>query len=167
MSYQEYHGAAEPPPSAAPPSPGNDEESQMADSAKHDDGGPAFPLQTRVKRLSDGKMGTVCPDCMNCCLDDEVPVVYDGTTGFLGTARGGLESLGPENAVPEPDKCGMGQGGDCCIFLTAGPAGFCCERFSSLRWSLVFKNGMTAQRHPAAPYPDCMDAMLAELAKES
>ena len=113
-------------------------------------------IQTRVQN-SDGRTGTVCPDLVNCCSDDEVAVVYDGTTNFYGTPEADLIILGPENAVPDPKACGAGKSDDCCIFLTVGSNGFDCERHSSLRWSLVFKKGMSAKRNPAEPYPQCMN----------
>ncbi|MGI9295983.1 MAG: hypothetical protein ACR2PS_18525 [Pseudomonadales bacterium] len=113
--------------------------------------------QTRVKNSVTGKTGTTCPDLMGCCGPDELAVVYDGEEGFLGTAEAELEILGPEDARPDFDQCGGGKGANCCVFLTAGPDGLCCERFSELRWSLFLNNDMTAQRKPTKPYPGCMD----------
>ncbi len=113
-----------------------------------------IPLQTRVRHGE--KTGTVCPDCMSCCTPEEIPVVFDGETAFLGILESELEILGLENATPNPEGCGVGQGEDCCIFLTVGAKGFECERFSSLRFGLIFRT-MTAKRNPSEPYPKCMN----------
>ncbi len=113
-----------------------------------------IPLQTRVKN-KDGEMGVTCPDFMSSCTKDEVPVVYDGTTASLGTLESDLEIIGPENAIADFIKCGAGKGNDCCIFLTAGPEGASCERYSSLRHTLIFKE-MNSKRNPSEPYPNCM-----------
>ncbi len=113
--------------------------------------------QNRVRHTPDGRTGTVCPDLHNSCGPDEVAVVFDGINGFDGMPETDLEDLGPENAIPELDACGAGKGDDCCIFLTVGPNGFDCERYSSLRWSLIFKSGMSAKRNPTEPYPQCMN----------
>ncbi len=112
--------------------------------------------QTRVRRKSNGQLGVVVNDNFNCCSPTEVPVVYDDTTSFLGTDRADLEDLGPENAVADFHRCGAGKEAECCRFLTAGVEGACCERFSSLRDSLIFKEDMNAQRNPSEPYPKCM-----------
>lgn len=62
--------------------------------------------------------------------------------------------------TPDFKKCGGGKGADCCIFLTVGEDGFCCERFSSLRGLLISKiPTMTAKRNPPVEisYPECMN----------
>lgn len=112
-------------------------------------------IQTRVRRKSDGQLGVVVNDNFDCCLPTEVPVVYDGSTAFLGTDRANLEDLGPENANADLHRCGAGKGAECCRFLTVGAEGACCERFSPFRDSLIFKD-MNAQRNPSEPYPKCM-----------
>lgn len=111
--------------------------------------------QTRVRRKSDGRLGVVVNDNFDCCLITEVPVVYDGSTSFLGTDHTDLEDLGPENAIADLLRCGAGKGTECCIFLTVGVEGACCKRFSSLRDTLIVKD-MNAQRNPPEPYPECM-----------
>lgn len=111
-------------------------------------------LQTIVKHTPTHRIGVVCPDMMGCCSDDETPVVYSGVTHFEDTATSELEIIGPENAIADPKKCGAGKGAACCIFLTCGPEGFCCERFSSLRHTLMFKD-MSAKRNPAEMFPRC------------
>ena len=59
--------------------------------------------------------------------------------------------------IPFPKACGIGRGEDCCIFLTVGANGFCCERFGSLHDTLVARQpGMSAKRMPTDPYPYCM-----------
>ena len=112
-------------------------------------------VQMKVQGL-DGRTGTTCPDCMSCCAPDETPVVWDGEDSFEGTPTSTLTILGPENARPDPSRCGTGRGKDCCIFLTVGAEGFECQRFSSLRFGLMFrKSTMSAQRQPTPPYPGC------------
>lgn len=113
-------------------------------------------LGTKVRNTETGKHGVVVDDIMNCCSSDETPVVYEGETGFLGTDTNNLEDLGPENAQADLHKCGAGKGADCCIFLTGNADGPHCERFSSFRNHLIFKT-MRAKRHPAEPWPECMN----------
>ncbi len=114
----------------------------------------SIPIQTVVRY--DGQLGVVCPDFMNCCEPGEIPVVYDGASGFMGTDEALLEVVGPENAIADPKKCGAGREADCCIFLVVGPKGFECERFGSLRFTLIFKKDtMHAKREPTALFPRC------------
>lgn len=114
-----------------------------------------IPAQTLIVNLRDGRIGVTCPDLMNCCTDTEVPVVYEGTSSFEGTEVAQLEVIGPENARPEPDRCGAGRGADCCKYLTVGPSGFECERFGNLRHLLRFKSDMIAKRDPIRMFPQC------------
>ena len=107
-------------------------------------------VQTIVRRKSDGALGVVVRDSFGCCSSTEVPVVYHGESGFLGTEETDLEMVGPENAIADFQKCGAGQGAECCMFLTVGSNGSNCERHSSMRYSLLVKSGMVAQRHPVA-----------------
>jgi hypothetical protein len=116
-------------------------------------------IQTVVRNMKDGRLGVVVYDNYGCCSEDEVPVVYDGTTYFSGTDRNLLEVVGPENAVAEPKKCGAGRGAECCKFLVMGPGGFECQRFGEMRDALIFKSDMTAQRQPAELYPMCQLSM--------
>lgn len=111
-------------------------------------------IGTRVKS-KDGRFGMVVNDPFGCCGPSEILVVYDNTTCGEGTDEKKLEDLGIPEHKPDPHKCGVGRKADCCRYLTVGTDGFCCERFSSLRNSLIFKT-MTAARNPAEPYPDCM-----------
>ena len=113
----------------------------------------SLQLQTRVRNKKTGELGTVSPD-MGCCGPEEVPVVYDETTAFLGTYHNDLDDLGPENAKPDLVRCGAGQGDKCCIFLVIGSVGPECQRYGLLRHALIFKK-MNAKRHPAAPFPKC------------
>lgn len=93
---------------------------------------------------------------MNCCLPDETPVVFDGDAFSQGVMTTDLKVIGPENAIPDHKRCGAGRGAECCIFLTVGPKGFECERFSSLRYTLMFKkDSMNAKREPLPLYPGC------------
>ena len=113
-------------------------------------------MQTIVRRKSNGALGVVVQDRFNCCTPSEVPIVYHGTTLFLGTEIDDLEEVGPENAVADFRKCGAGQGAECCVFLTGGAKGADCERFGTFRDTLLFKSNMNAKRNPAEPYPECM-----------
>lgn len=110
---------------------------------------------TRVLNKEGGVFGHVINDSFSCCAGEEVLVVYDGTSSGLGTDRSLLEEAEQIKAVPDFKGCGGGRGAECCIFLTVGPKGFCCERFTPLRDSLIFKT-MVANREPTEPYPDCM-----------
>lgn len=118
-----------------------------------------FVPGVRVTR-SDGRTGTVCHDLpppLDCNGPGEVSVRYDDEEGVHGTDTAELTITGFENAVPDPVGCGAGRGGECCIFLTAGASGFCCERHTAMRWPLIFRREqMSAQRIPLAAYPSCM-----------
>ena len=116
-----------------------------------------FVPQTRVRVRSTGQTGTVCPDLQGMLTDspDGVPVVIDGMGTSQEASPSDLDDLGPENAVAD-EACGRGKGADCCIFMVFGPDGFQCERFGSMRWTLIFKKAeMASQREPIAAYPDC------------
>lgn len=112
-------------------------------------------VKTRVKRISDGKLGVVVNDPFGCCSEDEVPVIFDGVSYFEGTPEYALENVDYVITTPEHKKCGAGLEAECCIYLTCGPSGFVCERFGSLHYTLQFKT-MVAKRHPVEPYPECM-----------
>lgn len=116
-------------------------------------------IQTVVKNRQSGKIGVVCPDLggmLSCCTDEEVPVVYEGTSVSCGTLFDQLEIIGPENAGADLKKCGAGQGENCCIFLTVGTNGPECQRFGNLRWDLVFrKSSMASKREPTELFPGC------------
>mgnify|MGYP001560372332 FL=1 len=118
-----------------------------------------IPVQTVFRNKKSGSVGVVCPDLggmLSCCNDDEVPVVYEGTTASCGTIFDQLEIVGPENALADREKCGAGKGKDCCIFLAVGANGFECQRFGNLRWDLVFrKSAMNAKREPIEMFPNC------------
>ena len=113
-------------------------------------------LGTIVENKLTAQQGVVVRDTWNCCLPTEVPVVYFGTNTFLGTEINDLEEVGVYDVKPDLHKCGAGKDDDCCIFLTAGPKGPCCERFSSLRDTLIMKK-MNAKRNPIEAYPECMN----------
>lgn len=111
---------------------------------------------TRVKNTETGKFGRIVADVYGCCDDTEEAVVYDGVSAFLGTDREILELVPEEvSQTPDMEKCGAGKGEECCIFLTVGGDGPCCERFTSMRDALIFKD-MNAKRNPKEPYPECM-----------
>jgi hypothetical protein len=107
-----------------------------------------------VVEAPDGKRGVTVDDFMSCCTNDETPVVFDGESGFFGTATDTLTVIGPEKPEPDYDGCGGGKGADCCVFLVCGPKGFSCERHGSLRYTLIFKE-MAAKRKPVEPFPAC------------
>lgn len=104
-----------------------------------------------------GRRGVTVPDMpgmMSCCSPEETPVVWSGEKSFFGMLTSRLSIVGPEDAKADLKKCGAGQGTECCIFLTMGSKGPCCERHSDMRTSLIFKT-MNAKREPIETYPDC------------
>lgn len=111
---------------------------------------------TIVKNTETGQLGIVVQDSFGCCTPNELAVVYEGTTSFLGTDTGVLKEIGTYDATPDYERCGAGKGAACCIFLAVGVGGFCCERFSGLRDDLIFRD-MKAKRNPPEPYPECMN----------
>lgn len=116
-----------------------------------------------IVKLPGGLTGVTVPDLpgmLSCCHPDETPVVflrdgkYDG--GFAGSWTKDLEVIGPEGAVADFKKCGAGQGAECCAFLTSGPNGPECERFSDLRFPTQMRvDSMTAKRMPEEVFPEC------------
>jgi hypothetical protein len=119
----------------------------------------AMKPQTLVRRKDDGRIGIICPTIYLLRQDGDHPlsVCYDENYPVTLNCEGGEEAfevVGPENAVPDPTRCGAGQGEHCCRFLVVGADGFRCERFGELRYSLQFKT-MTAQREPTRLYPEC------------
>ncbi len=113
-----------------------------------------FPLGTKIRNKKNNKIGVVVSDIMSCCDETEVPIEYEGTSTFQGTDISIIEDLGLVNPQPNFSACGAGKMENCCIFLTVGPQGISCERFSSLRNSLMFKT-MSAKRQPTEAYPNC------------
>ena len=111
-------------------------------------------IGTRVRNRENRKEGTVIQDSFQCCSPEEELIVYDGTNTGLGTDRGFLLEIVSEVEIPDLKGCGAGRGEQCCIFLTVGLEANC-ERFTSLRDSLIFKT-MNAKRNPEEPYPACM-----------
>ena len=62
-----------------------------------------------------------------------------------------------EPVVPKPERCGMGRGAECCIFLTLGPEGWACARHGPMDYTLrKRRETMNAQRMPEEAYPSCM-----------
>ena len=109
----------------------------------------------RVKNTRDGREGYVINDSFRCCSDKEDLVVYEGTNCGYGTDRKILEEVGGIVPIPDLVRCGAGRGNECCIFLTISGNGSCCERYGSMRDTLIFRT-MTAERNPVEPYPECM-----------
>lgn len=113
---------------------------------------------TVVRNVKDGSIGVVIndfPGAMSVCERGEILVVYEGTKIGWSTLVTDLEVKGPENAQADLKKCGGGQGDDCCIFLVVGGEGAECQRFGELRNTLIFRDGMTAQRHRIELFPRC------------
>ena len=109
-----------------------------------------------VRRKDTDAKGVVVGDPYGVCSLNEVPVNYEGLTGFVGTPKEFLEDLGPENAKPDPGKCGIGKGEQCCIFFSIGRNGLECQRRGNLRDSLILNKGkMTAKREPTEIFPNC------------
>ncbi len=112
-------------------------------------------IGTRVRNKQTNKFGHIIADQFGCCGETEELVVYDDSSFGLGTDRELLIKASGASHVPDMQKCGAGKGKECCIFLTVGVDGPCCERFTPLRNALIFKK-MTAERDPEEPYPKCM-----------
>ena len=111
---------------------------------------------TLVRNTDTGIIGVVVDDSFGCCSKEEVPVVYEGVTYSSGTPLENLEDLGPENARADLKKCGAGQEEKCCIFLAIGKNGVECQRFGSLRISIILrKESTTAKREPTQLFPNC------------
>lgn len=112
------------------------------------------PLQ-KVKRKSDGREGVIKVDGMGLTTPDEVMVVYHGDLDYTLKLVEDLEDLGSVDIQPDLRKCGAGKGAECCRWLTVGPEGPDCERYSEAREYLRGRNDMVASRLPTEPYPDC------------
>lgn len=113
-------------------------------------------IKPQVVVEHNGRRGVTCPDFMTCCEEWETPVVFEGESAFTGVSTEELTVIGDENAKADLHKCGAGRGRACCIFLTVGPKGPDCERFSEMRFRLIFrKDTMTAQAEPSEPFPAC------------
>lgn len=110
--------------------------------------------QTVVKHKPTGRMGVVVMDRWGCCDDSETPVVFEGTNYFTGIPTKELDIIRIENAIADAEKCGAGRGEETCIFLVFGGGKFECQRFGSMRDSLLSQN-MRAKRHPIELYPGC------------
>lgn len=116
-----------------------------------------FQPKLVVRNKKTGFIGVTCrdlPGLLSCNGQDEVSVVYDGTTFASGTDYRLLEIVGSENAVADINKCGAGKGEEACIFLVVGSDGAKCERFGDMRWDIIFRT-MRAKRHPEKLFPKC------------
>lgn len=133
------------------------------------EGEPLARIKPQMIVEKDGKRGVTVPDFMGCCAGWETPVVwllpvelrgqpseaYAPGKSFVGEPTQKLTVIGPEKAEADPAKCGAGTT-ECCIYLTVGAGGFACERFSDLRYTIMFrKEKMNAQYDPVVPYPRC------------
>lgn len=59
-------------------------------------------------------------------------------------------------AIADFDRCGGGRGAECCIWLTVGRDGYCCERFGPLHTMIIGRSKTwSAKRKPVQPFPDC------------
>jgi len=118
-----------------------------------------FTPKTIVKDGS-GKIGVICadlPGMMNCNEPDQVSVVFEDETIVQGRNWETLSIIGKENAeigMNEVEKCGAGTGESCCIFLTFESGEPKCERYGSIRTTLIM-TPMRAKRHPTGLYPAC------------
>ena len=118
-----------------------------------------IPPQTVIEYTGEfpeykGKRGVTVNDFMDTCAPEETPVIFYGEPAFEGVNTSDLKIIGPENAQASFEKCGAGQGENCCKFLIMGTKGPECERFGELRYQLILSQ-MTAQRTPVKMYPDC------------
>ena len=113
--------------------------------------------KTLVKSYKHDKRGVVIHDDIGV-PGNGVLVVLEGQVFGTKIPLAYLEDLGPENAVPDAKRCGIGQGANCCIFLLANSQGFHCGRFDpEVRTTLILqKPHMVAQREPMKMFPDCM-----------
>jgi hypothetical protein len=102
-----------------------------------------------------GKIGVTVDGTLGVCSSWETPVVWEGQNYFSGTPTEELKIIGPEKAIADFVKCGAGKGPKCCIFLSVGQSGPTCERFGSLRTSLIFNDKMAAKRNPTEMFPKC------------
>ncbi len=115
--------------------------------------------QTVVRHVPTGKIGVVIQEPFepfgSCDPEQEAPVVFDGTTSWCAVSLTELEKIGPEQAIADWEKCGAGNGRECCMFLAGSPTGgLKCQRFGPLRWVILF-TPMGAKRHPRALYTAC------------
>jgi hypothetical protein len=115
--------------------------------------------RTVVKHTPSGRMGVVVPDLLGVCSSQEVAVVLEGEIAVVRILLMDLKEIGPENAIADYSKCGVGEGEErCCVFFSWGPNGPLCDRFAAYRYyimSRVRAGEMNAQRVPTALYPDC------------
>lgn len=114
-----------------------------------------------IVRSEDGTLGMASldlPGMLSCGAPGEVAIRFEGSTAVFNRPPDGLELVDEVDPIPDPEKCGMGKGPDCCIFLVAGAGGFECARNGPNHFNLQWrKNKMTAQREPTAVYPNCME----------
>ena len=109
-----------------------------------------------VKNKKTRDIGFTVSDRFRLASSTEAMVNFEGSTTEVSIDFKDLEIIHPEMPNPDPDKCGMGKGEECCIFLTVAQNGFRCERFTGSRRSIINrKHEMGAQRHPVEMYPDC------------
>jgi hypothetical protein len=64
-----------------------------------------------------------------------------------------MRAGGKVKKIDNPEKCGIGRGAECCIFLTIG-SGFECQRHGELR-DYLMSRVMSAKRNPIEPFPHC------------
>lgn len=112
---------------------------------------------TIVKNTS-GQVGVVVHDSFCCCIDGEIPVVYDGTDTFLGTMETDLKEIGVyDPSQADIDKCGGGNGECSCKWLAITDTGATCLRFSDERNDILFRQGMRSKGSPVGLFPKCQD----------
>ncbi|MDD5109767.1 MAG: hypothetical protein PHI63_00950 [Patescibacteria group bacterium] len=115
-------------------------------------------MQTVVRHRLSGRVGVTVPDHFNICIAEETFVVFDGEQEGQGTFTEDLEVVGPEHAVADPVKCGIGTGGNACMFFSRSMSGCHCERFGPDRFRTIAsaEQSPTPLRHPAQLYPNCL-----------
>lgn len=107
----------------------------------------------------EGRTGVTVPDFMNCCSDEETPVIFEGQNSFQGVDTTLLEFVHDERPIANPDKCGAGKGAACCIFLTASARGCECVRHQSFRYTMQARaEKMHAKRQPVRLFPACQQS---------
>lgn len=117
-----------------------------------------FEPRLVVKNTVDGTIGVVCspmPGALNVIGPEEIPVVYDHTTHVKGTPFNKLQILHPENAVANPDDCGVGGKTGCMFLFYSSEEGWQCQRFGSQRFKIILDTRPETKRHPDRLYPDC------------
>lgn len=114
------------------------------------------PIQTIVRDNKTGSEGVVVDDVWNITKDNEVLVVYWGVLNTSIILLEDVTIVGRYDVEPDPLRCGH-NGDSPCRFLSQGPTGFTCSRFSSMRQTMMMVEHSTKMRSPTLPYPTCQE----------